>query len=346
MRRIIVLMISLCLSLTGCAQTDLSDIEVSRARQYQATYLTLFDTVTTIMGLDVSEEEFEKKAQAIHDDLKIYHELFDIYNEYENNPNLKTINDHAGVAPVAVDPIIIEFLSECKEYYEITDKAVNVAMGSVLQLWHDARTDGLRDPVNSKLPDEDKLKEAAAHIGFENIVIDKEASTVYISDPECSLDVGAIAKGWATQKVAEHAPEGLLISVGGNVCATGPKDANDTPWVVGVQDPDDMKNNLHTIYFQSGAVVTSGDYQRYYVVDGQKYHHIIDPDTGMPSDYWRAVTIVCEDSGVADALSTALFLLPLEEGKALLEQFDAQAMWIDQNGEEYMTPGFEEMIRT
>jgi len=241
---------------------------------------------------------------------------------------------------------VIEFLKDCKEFYEVTDKAVNVAMGSVLRLWHDARTEGLRDPVNSALPDKDKLKEASTHMGFEHIVIDEEASTVYISDPECSLDVGAIAKGWATQKVAENAPEGLLISVGGNVCATGPKDESGTPWVIGVQDPDDNQKNLHTIYFQTGAVVTSGDYQRYYVVDGEKYHHIIDPATGMPSTYWRAVTIVCQDSGVADALSTALFLLPLEEGKALLERYDAQAIWIDKNGREYTTPGFEEMIRT
>lgn len=346
MRRILVFMISLCLVLSGCSTTEVPYAEPARIRQYQATYLTLFDTVTTIMGMDVSEEEFGKKAQAIHDDLQIYHELFDIYNEYEGRPNLKTINDQAGVAPVTVDPIIIEFLKECKEYYEITDKAVNVAMGSVLQLWHDARTDGLRDPMNSKLPDADKLKEAAAHIGLEKVIIDEEASTVYISDPECSLDVGAIAKGWATQKAVEHAPEGMLISVGGNVCATGPKDENGTPWVIGVQDPDDTGSNLHTIYFQSGAVVTSGDYQRYYVVNGKKYHHIINPDTGMPSEYWRAVTIVCQDSGIADALSTALFLLTLEEGKALLERYDAQAMWIDINGEEYMTPGFEEMIRT
>lgn len=346
MKKIIVLIISLCLLLSGCSRAGGPATELSPTKQYQATYLTLFDTVTTIMGLDVSKEAFEKKAKIIHDDLQVYHELFDIYNEYEGRANLKTINDRAGVEPVVVDPIIIEFLGDCRTYYESTDHAVNVAMGSMLRLWHETRTDGLRDPANSKLPDADKLKEAATHIAFDNIIIDEAASTVYISDPECSLDVGAIAKGWATQKVAEKAPEGILISVGGNVCATGPKDASGTPWVIGVQNPDDPANNLHTIYFTSGAVVTSGDYQRYYVVDGKKYHHIIDPDTGMPSDDWRAVTIVCEDSGAADALSTALFLLPLEEGKDLVEKFNAQAIWIDKEGREYMTSGFEELIRT
>jgi thiamine biosynthesis lipoprotein len=93
-------------------------------------------------------------------------------------------------------------------------------------------------------------------------------------------------------------------------------------------------------------VVTSGDYQRYYVVGEEIYHHIIDPQTLMPAKYWRAVTIVCNDSGLADALSTALFLLPLEEGMALLEKTGAEAMWVGFDGQQYYSSGFEAMIRT
>ena len=160
------------------------------------------------------------------------------------------------------------------------------------------------------------------------------------------LDVGAIAKGWSAQRVAENAPEGLLISVGGNVCATGAKDESGTPWIVGVQNPDGGDEYLHTLYVTRGSIVTSGDYQRYYVVEGEAYHHIIDPETRMPGKLWRAVTVVCEDSGLADALSTALFLLPLEEGMALAEQCGAQAMWVGLDGEKAYTSGFEAMIRT
>ena len=160
-----------------------------------------------------------------------------------------------------------------------------------------------------------------------------------------SLDLGAVAKGWATQRVAENAPTGLLISVGGNVCATGPKTAEGDPWIVGIQDPDGGEN-LHTIYVTGGAVVTSGDYQRVYYVEGKPYHHIIDPATRMPGEHWRSVTVVCADSGLADALSTALFLLPLEEGQALAAKCDAQVLWVDGEGNEFMTPGFGEMIRT
>ena len=94
-----------------------------------------------------------------------------------------------------------------------------------------------------------------------------------------------------------------------------------------------------------GSVVTSGDYQRKYTVDGKQYHHIIDPVTLYPSNYWHTVTIICDDSGVADMLSTALFLLPLEEGKAILEQFEAEAVWVDMEDQVYYSDGFQDYIK-
>ena len=209
-----------------------------------------------------------------------------------------------------------------------------------------ARNEGLNDPANAKLPDGDALQEAAAHVGFDALQIDEEASTVFITDPHARLDVGAIAKGWATQRAAENAPAGMLISVGGNVCATGPKLSDGTPWVIGIQDPDAADKNLHTVFVSGGAVVTSGDYQRAYYVEGKPYHHIIDPDTLMPAAYWRSVSIVCPDSGLADALSTALFLMDREAGMALAETCGAEVFWVGLSGEEYMTPGFEEIKRT
>ena len=178
------------------------------------------------------------------------------------------------------------------------------------------------------------------------MVIDEATSTVYISDPGVQLDVGAIAKGWAAQRAAVSAPSGFLISVGGNVCVSGPKDESGTPWVVGIMNPDgDGEEYLHTIYVSGGSVVTSGDYQRTYEVEGKTYHHIIDPDTLYPSSYWRSVTIVCEDSGVADALSTALFLLPIQEGQELLKYYGAMAMWVGTDGSRFYSSGFEDLIR-
>ena len=340
MKRILIFALTFTLLFSGCVQ----EVQPEK-KQYTATFLELFDTVTTIVGRDSSEAAFREKAQAIRDELEYFHRLFDIYNDYEGIANIKTINDNAGVQPVKVDPVVIQLLLDCKQYYTLTGGKVNVAMGSVLYQWHVARKDAMRDPTQAKLPAWDALTQAAAHTSLDSVVIDEAESTVFISDPDVRLDVGAVAQGWAAQRVAEKAPKGLLISVGGNVCATGPKLEDGTPWVIGIQDPVQSDRNLHTIYVSSGSVVTSGDYQRYYVAHGKKYHHIIDPETLMPAEYWRSVSVVCEDSGLADALSTGLFLLDLEQGKQLAAQCGAEVLWVDAQGNEFMTPGFESKLR-
>lgn len=340
MKRVLCLLLA-CLLLSGCAAAEVK----TETKVYEATFLTLFDTITVIKGASESKEAFSEISRTIHDELQIYHQLFDIYNDYDGIQNLKTVNDNAGIQPVKVDRKIIDLLLDCKRYYELSEGKVNVALGGVLLLWHEARNDGIDDPFNAALPDDTKLKEAAIHADLSTVVINEAESTVYISDPSVRLDVGAVAKGWSVQRVAEHAPKGLLISVGGNVCSTGPKDEKGTPWVIGVQNPagDDY---LHTIYVSDTSVVTSGDYQRYYTVAGQRYHHIIDPETLYPSNYWRSVTIVLNDSGLADALSTALFVLPHQEGQQLLEKCGAEAMWVDAEGNQHYSSGFKALIRT
>ena len=341
MKRLICGLLLIALLLSGCAGAG----EQSR-KQYTATFLTLFDTLTTIKGAAESEEAFTVIAQGIHDDLLECHQLFDIYNDYEGLNNLKTVNDSAGIAPVEVDRRIIDLLLDCREYYEATGGKVNAAMGSVLSLWHEARNDSIDDPGNAYLPDMEELKAAAEHISFDAVVIDEEASTVYLSDPQTLLDVGAIAKGWAAEYAAGRAPDGMLISVGGNVRATGSKDENGSPWIVGVTDPGDANAHLHTLYLYGGSLVTSGDYQRTFRYEGEDYHHIIDPETLYPSRYWSSVTILCDDSGLADALSTALFLMDREAGQQLLDRYGAESLWVDREGNLFYSPGFRDHIRT
>lgn len=332
----------LCALLCGCAAAPAG--EEGGQKRYEASFLTLFDTVTTMVGYADSQETFTAQAQQIHDELLEYHQLYDIYNDYDGMNNLKTVNDNAGIAPVEVDARILDMLEFSRELYEETGGRVNVAMGGVLSLWHDAREAGIEDPANAYLPDQDALEKAARHADWSNVVIDEEAGTVYLADPDMSLDVGAIAKGYAVERVCETAPAGMLISVGGNVRATGPK-PDGSPWVVGIENPDGG-DFLHTLYVEDSSVVTSGDYQRYYLVDGQRYHHIIDPDTLYPATRWRSVSILCADSGIADGLSTALFTLSQEDGQKLLDAFDAEALWMTQDGQLLYSPGFQAMVRT
>ena len=342
-RRIPALALALALLLGGCAAQTAPEPGPCR---FEASFLTLFDTVTTIVGYADTEEDFRQTAQRLHDDLLEYHQLFDIYHEYDGGANLKTVNDHAGGAPVEVDPRLVDLLLFCRELAELTGGRVDVTMGSVLSLWHEARSSGVDDPEHAALPDGKALEEAAKHTGFDLLEIDQEASTLRLTDPLARLDVGAVAKGYAVERACQAAPPGLLVSVGGNVRATGPKPTGE-PWVVGVQQPDGGKEDyLHTLYVSDCSVVSSGDYQRYYTVDGVRYHHIIDPDTRYPATRWRAVTVLCPDSGLADGLSTALFLLPQAEGEALAERCRAQALWVAPDGTLTYTDGFREAIRT
>ena len=315
--------------LTGCSVGNDSvgqGFGEKKYKQFQATYFDLFDTVTTVIGYAQTEEEFKKISIEIYEQLKEYHELFDIYHEYENN-NVKTINDRAGKAPVKVDERILELLLDCKKYYEITDGAVNAAMGSILSLWHEARKKAAENPEDASLPSEEDLKEAMKHIAFENVIIDEEKSTVYLIDEKQRLDVGAIAKGWAVERVCQNVPEGFLISVGGNVRTTGPK-PDGSAWIIGIQNPEDSNSYIEKVSIAQGSVVTSGDYQRFMDVNGEKYHHLIDPKTAYPAGQWKSVTIICVDSGLADALSTALFVLDKEKGEQILKEQNACAVWI------------------
>ena len=307
-------------------------------QRYEATYWDVFDTVTTVTGYAAVQAEFDAAAREIHDALLEYHRLYNIYESYDGLRNLKTVNDQAGIGPVPVDERILSLLQFAQTAWTETGGRVNAAMGSVLALWHDAREQALEDPDRAALPDRRALEEAALHTDLSALELDLEAGTAFLTDPDMALDVGALAKGYAVEQVAAAAPDHFLISVGGNVCATGPK-PDGTPWTVAVENPDGG-DFLKLLYAEDRSVVTSGDYQRYFELDGVRYHHIIDPDTLEPAAYWRSVTVVAESSAAADCLSTALFTLPQAEGQQLLDQWGAEALWIGRDGAQVMSPGF------
>ena len=307
-------------------------------QRYEATYWDVFDTVTTVTGYAAGQAEFDAAAREIHDALLEYHRLYNIYESYDGLRNLKTVNDQAGIGPVPVDERILSLLQFAQTAWTETGSRVNAAMGSVLALWHDAREQALEDPDRAALPDRSALEEAALHTDLSALELDLEAGTAFLTDPDTALDVGALAKGYAVEQVAAAAPDHFLISVGGNVCATGPK-PDGTPWTVAVENPDGG-DFLKLLYAEDRSVVTSGDYQRYFELDGVRYHHIIDPDTLEPAAYWRSVTVVAESSAAADCLSTALFTLPQAEGQQLLDQWGAEALWIGRDGTQVMSPGF------
>lgn len=308
-----------------------------------------FNTVTILSSYgDTAPEEFDGYVKTVDEMLGYYHKLFDIYYEYTGMNNLKTVNKNAGKAPVAVDGELIVFLEYCKELFALTKGQTNVMFGSVLKLWHNARETadeaaGYLD--KSLLPTEEALAEAAKHTSIDLLVIDKEAKTVYITDAAASIDVGAIAKGYAASKVAQRlkadGADAIALNAGGNIVTVGLKPGEEE-WVTGISNPDKAAANSLICRVKIGetSLVTSGNYERYFVSDGKIYHHIIDPETLMPAEHFASVSIFTPNGGLADALSTALFCMSYEEGLALIESIGGvEALWIYHDGTLKMTKG-------
>ena len=348
-RRVLCALLAVCLLcalLPACGRTQ------PQLNKYSAYSFDYFDTATTIVGYAESQASFDAVANQALAMLGEYHRLYDIYHRYEGMENLCTINDVVDGAhrTVKVDQRIIELLRYAREMHDKTGGKVNVAMGSVLKLWHDYRTVGMDDPVSASLPPMDKLKEAAQHTDITKMVMDEEHSTVTLTDPQMRLDVGAIAKGYATEQVAKWLEKQdiycALLNVGGNVRAAGKK-PDGTPWTVGLENPQDVETDyLAYLNLANEALVTSGSYQRFYVVDGKSYHHIIHPDTLMPAEGFLSVSILCPHSGLGDALSTALFCMSLEEGRALIASMDGvEASWVTADGTQTVSDGWNQYVK-
>ncbi len=298
------------LSLCGCG---------TNVNRYEAVYTDLFDTDCTFTAYCGSTEEFEEVSAAVYNELSRLDALFDIYDGGEGS--LKDLNDN-GILENA-DQDILELLDLGILFYDLSGGKLNIAMGSVLTLWHDARETGI-------LPDDEALQEASLHCDISNLVIDGD--TVTIADPDMSIDVGSIAKGYAADCAAEVAESygltSFALDLGGNVKTVGEKPTG--KWVIGIQNPDG--GILKTVEVADLSVVTSGDYERYTVIDGVTYSHIIDPDTLYPAGHYRSVTVICENSSLGDALSTSLFCMDIEDGKALAEELGVKALWVYADG--------------
>ena len=276
--------------------------------------------------------------------------LFDIYHEYSGVVNLCTLNRAAGGEAMEVDPRLVDFLLYAKEMYALTGGEMNVMLGAVLSLWHECREAASADPASARIPTEEELAEASRHCGIELLEIDEQRNTVRIADGAASIDVGALGKGYATERAAEYlesvGAQGYVLNIGGNIRCVGTR-PDGSGWVTAVRDPFDEESYACSIRISDTACVTSGVYERYFVAGGERYHHIIDKDTLYPAAYFSSLTVVTRDSALADALSTALFCMSAEEGEALAQELGGvELLWIFPDGTTRSTPGFAALTDT
>lgn len=323
------LLLILCVfALSGCAAKPEEEYQRFTARTSEVG----FDTVITFIAYTKSESEFNQYFEIVKEEYIKYNQLFDRYNDYEGINNIKTLNDNSGKGPVKVDPIIINMLELAKEYTEITNGYFDISLGAVLDIWHDYREEGIAlndEGKPGEVPPMEILEEASKYTGMDYVVIDHTNNTVEINHEKVKLDVGAIAKGYATELIAQKLEsQGLLygiVSGGGNIRTINSK-PNDEPWAIGIEKPSYVVKNESLDIFtlpESMSLVTSGDYQRYYIgPDDIRYSHLINKDTLMPANTFQSLSVVTKDSGMADALSTALYMMDYETGLSFIESFN------------------------
>lgn len=319
-------------------------------------YFDSFDTLVKATGYFFTQEEADKFDKKLAERLKYYDNLFDCHKEHEGVNNVYTINKMAGKEKVKVDAALLELISQSKTLGLKYDSRVNIAFGAVIELWEKSMTEALEnDELKAATPDIEVLKERAKYASLNNIIIDKEESTVYITDERTKINLGSVAKGYAVELICNELKEdgfdSVVLSAGGNVKTIGhPNGETKRKWTVGVENPysaSEMKEGdseiYDILYTMDKAIVTSGDYQRYfYGLDNVKYNHIIDTRTLSSARNFTAVTVITKDSGIADFLSTLLFTLTYEEGAEVIKDFpDTEALWINFDNTEFYTDGLK-----
>lgn len=353
------LSLSMMMIMTGC----------SKKYELMSHYITgPFDTITTYMSYVSSEDEFNEQCDYIEEQLNYYDQLFDKYNAYNGMNNLKTINDNAGKKAIEVDQPLIDLLNLSIERNRKISSKVNIAFGSVINIWHDYREEAESHDGVGTVPSDEELENANQHTSIDSIEIDEKKKTVYINDALVSIDVGATAKGYAIELIKdgliEMGVDNFLLSGGGNVASHGQRkiqkegefylDDCADKFCVGIESPQDGNyaasaddpdsENEAVLVVQGESIVTSGDYQRFYQdVNGVRYHHLIDPETLYPAVHFRSVSIITEDSGLADFLSSAVFLMEYEEGLKLVNSLDGvEAIWLLEDGKIRMSDGLKD----
>jgi thiamine biosynthesis lipoprotein len=272
-----------------------------------------------------------KEIESIYNE---YHMLTDRYNSYEGFNNVYYINSTTEkMYAITIDPKLYELLKYGKDWYYKSNGIKNINLGNLIDLWKKYRDLGTGIPTVEELNN-------VGSTSIEDIVL---LPNNQIVNNHPNIDLGSIAKGYATQVVGEYLKSiGLtkfIINAGGNVLV-GDHYA-DSSYNIGITDPLNKSNIFSVVKGINIAVVTSGAYERFYEYNGVKYGHIIDPNTLYPANNFASVTVVCDSSTLGDSLSLILFVMPLEDGKKFISTFDnVEAIWYNNDGSIVKSDGF------
>lgn len=295
----------------------------------------------TVVQLSVYHEE-DIAQPAIEAAIEYISSMESLLNVHDQTSEASEINHSAGDQPVELSQATIEVLEAAIYYGELTERYFDITIGPLVQLWGIGSED-------ARLPDEEEIQAAVDLIDLSKLQLDLDQGTAYLEQEGMAIDLGGIAKGYIADGVKSvfesYGVSTAIINLGGNVVVMGSSPTNEEGWNIGVQNPFEVRGDIVGTYrIKDGSIVTSGIYERYLEVDGEKYHHILNPHTGYPVDNELvAVTIFSRTSLEGDGLSTGVFALGLKDGMALVDSLEGvEAIFISKNHDVVPSAGVED----
>jgi thiamine biosynthesis lipoprotein len=326
------------LSLSGCSKGD---------KLYKETQVVM-DTFCTITVVSPSRQKAEEAIKAGFAEIK---RLEHLLNYFSPDSEVTAINKAAGIRPVKVSKETLDVIKKAIEIADITGGAFDPTIGPVIKLWKFSELSSNPSP-----PSQETIKDTLELVDYKSIKINEATSEVYLEKKGMELDLGGIAKGYAADKAIEviktRGIRSALVAIAGDIKGFGLK-PDRRPWKIGIQNPRPEVSNsskkwediFATLYLNNRAISTSGDYQRFFIKDGKRYHHILDPETGYPATSGLiSVSVLAPEGYIADSLSTAVFVMGYQKGLALLESMGLDGVIVDFGKKVFVTRNLKKEI--
>lgn len=298
----------------------------------------LMHTLVTVTVVSDSAQKAEAAIDASFAEIKRLEVALSFWTK---DSEIAKINASAGVAPVKVSPETLEIARKAGFINKLTEGAFDPTIGPLIRLW---------DYKARKIPDPLAIEQARKKVGYGKVIIDPDVSTIYLKDKGMSYDTGGIAKGYATDRAVEVLKSknisAGLVSIAGDIRAFGRR-PDGSLWRVGIRDPrsDSEEDLMAIVELENQAVSTSGDYERFFMENGVRYHHIIDPATGMPARGAISLTVIAPEGVITDGLSTGLFVLGPERAMKILEESGYEGIAINEDRKTYMTKSLASRVK-
>lgn len=241
-----------------------------------------------------------------------------LISSWNQNSQTSNINKNAGVQPVKVDKELFDLIDRSLKISKLTNGAFDISYASMDKIW---KFDGSM----KEIPSENLIKNSVVNVGFENILLNKNESTVYLKKPDMKVGFGGIGKGYAADKaknlLQEKGVVGGIINASGDMNTWG-NQVDGSDWTVGIKNPLNKNKVFALMPIKNSAVVTSGNYEKFVEINGVRYSHIINPKTGYPSSGIVSASVFAKSAELSDALATSIFVMGIDVGLDFINQLN------------------------